>query len=289
MEGIIVKGVGGLYIVKVGQEFYKCTARGKFRFKKDTPMVGDRVRISSGKNSNTIEEIFQRTSELIRPFVANVTQAFVVFTLKNPQINFDLLNKFLVLCENSNLEITLCLNKIDLVDLNSECDMRIIEILKSIGYDLILINAKTGEGLDIIKHKISDNISVFCGPSGVGKSTILNGIIGKEHMETGEISEKLKRGKHTTRHAELIEYEGGFLVDTPGFSSISTESITEEELASCFPEFREYQGECKFSNCMHYKEPGCVIKKELEDGKIYRERYEFYIKLLEEIRNLRRY
>ncbi|WP_142414457.1 ribosome small subunit-dependent GTPase A [Hathewaya massiliensis] len=289
MEGIIVKGVGGLYIVKVGQEFYKCTARGKFRFKKYTPMVGDKVRISSEKDGNTIEEIFERTSELIRPFVANVTQAFVVFTLKNPEVNFELLNKFLVLCENSNLEITLCLNKIDLIDFNKEDQTRIIEILKSIGYDLIFINAKEGDGIDIIKDKIRDNISVFCGPSGVGKSTILNSIIGKEYMETGAISEKLKRGKHTTRHAELIEYEGGFLVDTPGFSSIATEFIDGEDLIQCFPEFRSYQGQCKFSNCMHNKEPGCIIKGKLEKGEIYKERYEFYIKLLEEIQNLRRY
>ncbi|MFX0549118.1 ribosome small subunit-dependent GTPase A [Hathewaya histolytica] len=289
MEGIIVKGVGGLYTVKVKDEFYQCKARGKFRFNKYTPMVGDKVCIKIENGGTTIEKIYDRASELIRPFVANVTQAFVVFTLKNPEVNFDLLNRFLILSEYNNLKITLCLNKIDLIDFSDENNKRFIEILKSIGYDLIFINAKEGKGIAEFKSKVEDNISVFCGPSGVGKSTILNAILGKEHMETGEISAKLKRGKHTTRHAELIEYEGGFLLDTPGFSSISTDFMNIEELKECFPEFKGYAGQCKFSNCMHHKEPGCIIKKSLEDGGIYTERYEFYIKILQELQNLRRY
>jgi len=288
MEGIIVKGVGGLYTVKVEDKYYSCKARGKFRFNKYTPMVGDRVEIKLEKNdSAVIEKIYDRTSELIRPFVSNITQAFVVFTLKNPDINLDLLNRFLVLCEYNSLKINLCLNKMDLVD--KEEYSEIFNMLESTGYDILYLNAKNGVGIEKIKEKLKNNISVFCGASGVGKSTILNGIIGKEHMETGEISEKLKRGKHTTRHAELIDFEGGFLVDTPGFSSISTDFIEKEELKECFPEFNEFMGECKFSNCMHFKEPGCVIKEKVDQGKIHKYRYEFYIRLLQELQNLRRY
>lgn len=284
MEGIIVKGVGGQYNVRTDSEIVICKVRGKFRHNGLSPMVGDKVKISVQNNEGVIEKIHDRTSELIRPVVANVTQAFVVFALKNPDINVDLLYKFLVLCEYNNLKIVVCFNKLDLA---SEEDLSMVNIIKKAGYDTITLKAKEGYGLDILKTKIKENISVFCGPSGVGKSTILNSLAGKKLMETGDISKKLKRGKHTTRHSELIEYADGFLVDTPGFSSLEMSFIEEEELQSCFPEFEDFIGECKFANCFHYKEPRCNIKKAVEEGKIDKGRYDFYINTLEELKNRR--
>jgi len=280
MDGVIVKGIGGLYYVNVNGELYKCKARGKFRYNNLTPMIGDNVEISIEKDSVSIEKIYERKTELIRPAVANVTQAFVVFAFKHPDLNKDLLNKFLLLCEYNGLKAVVCFNKMDLVD---EDKNSIKDELESAGYEVLYLEAKNNKGLDKLKEKIKDNISVFCGPSGVGKSTILNSFIGKEVMQTGEISDKLKRGKHTTRHSELIEVEEGFLVDTPGFSSLELDFISKEELQHCFKEFDEYRDDCKFNNCVHYKEPKCGVKNAVEQGKIHKSRYEFYIKTLEEI------
>ncbi|WP_138203303.1 ribosome small subunit-dependent GTPase A [Haloimpatiens lingqiaonensis] len=288
MKGIIVKGVGGLYYVKSGNELIKCKARGKFRFNELTPMVGDIVEVSINKGEGVIENINQRSNELVRPFVANVTQAFVVVTFKNPDLNLNLLNSFLLLCQSKGLKILVCFNKIDLVNLEEEKISNIIKTLKEAGYQVALLNAKEGEGIEFLKEKLKDEVTVFCGPSGVGKSTILNKIFGREVMQTGDISQKSKRGKHTTRHSELIEIDGGFVVDTPGFSSLDISFITKEELKYCFPEFEKYNCECKFSNCLHYKEPGCKVKEAVEQGEISKERYEFYIKTIEEITHQRR-
>lgn len=283
MEGTIIKGVGGLYCVKVDEKIINCKVRGKFRFKEKTPMVGDRVTISLEENKDdegVIEEIHERVSELIRPVVANVTQAFVFFTLKSPDLNLDLLFKFLVLCEYNHLRSIICFNKMDLV---KDEDKEVMDMLENIGYEVIKITAKEGKGIEELKNKIRDNISVFCGPSGVGKSTTLNAMVGRELMETGDISKKLQRGKHTTRHSELIEYEGGYLVDTPGFSSLDINFIDKLELKKCFPEFEKYEDLCKFNDCMHNKEPKCAVKEAVDKKEINEQRYEFYIKTLEEL------
>ncbi|MFD3156511.1 ribosome small subunit-dependent GTPase A [Haloimpatiens sp. FM7330] len=288
MKGIIVKGVGGLYHVKGEGNLIKCKARGKFRHNKFTPMVGDIVEVCIKNNQGVIEEIYPRKNQLIRPFVSNITQAFVVVTLKHPDINLNLLNSFLILCEANKLKTLICINKIDLVDKNDKETKHIINMIESSGYEIVLLNAKEGIGLEKLNRNLDDEVTVFCGPSGVGKSTILNNIIGKEIMKTGEISDKLKRGKHTTRHSELIEYGNGFIVDTPGFSSLDISFINRENLKYYFPEFLKYEGECKFSDCLHFKEPGCKIKDEVSRGTISKERYEFYIKTLEEISTNRR-
>jgi ribosome biogenesis GTPase len=281
MQGIIMKGIGGLYFVKVEDKIIECTARGKFRYSGLSPVIGDKVEIMlEAENKGVIEKIFTRETEMIRPVVANVTQAFVVFAFKKPDLNMDLLNKFLVLCKYYKLKIVLCLNKLDLV---KEVDDELIKELKSVGCDLVFLKAKEGEGLDELKTRIKDNISVFCGPSGVGKSTILNSLVGREAMKTGEVSQKSQKGKHTTRHSELIEYEEGFLLDTPGFSSLNIDFIEKEELQYCFPEFEKHRCECRFSNCMHNKEPNCSVKEAVEAKEIYMDRYKFYIKTLEEI------
>lgn len=285
MEGTIVKGIGGFYYVKIDDNIYECKARGKFRYDELTPMVGDRVDISVKNNKGVIEKIHSRISELIRPTVANVTQAFVVFTLTNPDLNLDLLNKFLILCEYNNLNTVICINKIDLVEL--EKHETIIKMLRETGYEIVYLKAKEGYGIDSLIDRLKKNITVFCGPSGVGKSTLLNKLLGSDVMKTGDISQKLGRGKHTTRHSELVDFEDGFIVDTPGFSSLELDFILKEELQYCFPEFQEYLNGCKFSGCLHYKEPSCSLKNAVEKNLINKERYAFYVKTLEDIINRR--
>lgn len=285
MKGIITKGVGGLYYVRSDKKVYTCKARGKFRYDGLTPAIGDYVEINpedSNESSGVIEKIYERKTELIRPVVANVSQAFVVFTFRHPDLNLELLYRFLVLCEYNNLKITVCFNKMDLAQ-SDETDKIAGDILSKCGYNVIYMEAKNNKGLDELKDRIANNISVFCGPSGVGKSTILNGLIGREFMETGSISEKLKRGKHTTRHSELVQCGEGLLVDTPGFSSLDMDFIKKEDLKHCFPEFESIEETCKFNNCNHNKEPGCKIKEAVENGSIHKSRYDFYIKTLEEI------
>lgn len=286
MKGTIIKGIGGFYYIKTESEIIECKARGKFRFNELTPMVGDKVDISVKEGKGVIEKVYERTSELIRPTVANVTQAFLVFAIKNPNLNFDLLNKFLVLCEHNNIKAVVCINKIDLCEKN-ECE-ELRGLLKNLGYEVLLINAKGEKGIEVLKDKLQGNVTVLCGPSGVGKSTILNKLSGKQLMETGEVSDKIGRGKHTTRHSELIDLGEGFLVDTPGFSTLELGFIEKEDLQYCFPEFKDYLSKCKFSTCLHHKEPGCAIKNAVENDIINAMRYKFYIKTLEEIQEERK-
>jgi ribosome biogenesis GTPase / thiamine phosphate phosphatase len=285
MEGTIVKGIGGFYYVKTSDNIYECKARGKFRYNELTPMVGDKVDIVVKNEKGVIEKIHERSSELIRPTVANVTQAFVIFTLTNPDINLDLMNRFLILCQYNYLKIVICINKIDLVELDRY--EPVIKMLKETGYEVVLLKAKEGYGIDLLRDKLKGNITVFCGPSGVGKSTLLNKLLGTNVMKTGDVSEKLGRGKHTTRHSELVDYEDGFIVDTPGFSSLELDFMSKDELQHCFPEFEEFLNGCKFTGCLHYKEPGCLVKEAVSKNKINNERYGFYIKTLEEVINRR--
>lgn len=281
MQGTIVKGIAGFYYIKTNEEIIECKARGKFRHNELTPMVGDIVEITVKNGKGVIDKIHERTNQLIRPAVSNVTQALVVFALKSPEINEDLLNKFLINCEFNKLKVVVCFNKLDLTPQDETND--IVDMIKATGYEVLFIKAKEGYGIDQIREKLKDNITVLCGPSGVGKSTILNKIAGRELMETGEISERLRRGKHTTRHSELIDVGEGFVVDTPGFSSMDIDFISKEELEECFPEFKDYIGNCKFTGCVHYKEPNCAIKNAVDNSEINVKRYEFYVKTLEEI------
>ncbi|MBL4934946.1 ribosome small subunit-dependent GTPase A [Clostridium sp. YIM B02515] len=280
MQGTIIKGIAGFYYVKIDNDIIECKARGRFRLDELTPMVGDRVEISVKNNKGVIEKIYERSSELIRPAVSNVTQAFIIFTFKNPDLNSDLLNKFLMICEYHNLKIVVCFNKIDLVDIDEY--MKIVNMLRKAEYEIMLINAKSGEGIEELKRHLSNNITVFCGPSGVGKSTILNQLIGNDLMKTGDISAKLGRGKHTTRHSELVDFNDGFIVDTPGFTSLDTLFIPRDEIQFYFPEFRELIGQCRFTGCIHYKEPNCAIKEAVDENEIDKERYDFYVKCIEE-------
>lgn len=286
MIGRIIKGIAGFYYVKIDDKIVECKARGKFRHNSIKPMVGDYVKIKEENSKGVIEEILERNSELIRPTVSNITQAYVVFAIKNPDLNFDLLNRFLVLCEYNNIDSLVCLNKVDLC--TQEEKQNIKDKINDIGYEVLFINAKTGEGVEELEGRLEGETTVLCGPSGAGKSTLINRFLGKNHMETGKVSDKIGRGKHTTRHSELIEINDGFLVDTPGFSTLDINFIDRDALKYCFPEFKEYNNECKFNGCNHYKEPGCAVKKAVEEGKINSYRYEFYIKTLEEIINGRK-
>ncbi|NGT56815.1 ribosome small subunit-dependent GTPase A [Clostridium perfringens] len=285
MEGIIIKGIGGFYYIKTDEGIIECKARGKFRYNSLKPMVGDRVTIKVENGKGVIEDIHERSSELIRPTVANVTQAFVVFAIKNPDINLDLLNRFLTLCEYNDIHAVVCLNKEDLCTEEEKENLK--ELINDIGYEVLFINAKGGKGFNALKERLEHNITVLCGPSGAGKSTLLNSFIDREHMETGSVSEKIGRGKHTTRHSELIDVDNGYLVDTPGFTTLDVTFIDRDSLKYCFPEFNDYNNLCKFNGCNHYKEPKCAVKEAVEEGKINKLRYEFYIKTLEEIINRR--
>lgn len=281
MEGKIIKGIGGFYYIKTSEGLIECKARGKFRHKDLKPMVGDNVTIQVDKGKGVIEDIHERSSELIRPTVANVTLAFVVFAIKNPDLNFDLLNRFLVLCESNHIEAVVCLNKVDLV--TEEEKEEIKNKINQIGYEVLYINAKKGIGVEDLRSRMDGNVTVLCGPSGAGKSTLINTLTKREHMETGEVSEKIGRGKHTTRHSELIEVNNGYIVDTPGFSTLEVNFIDKDELRYAFPEFEEYNHSCKFRGCLHHKEPQCAVKEAVENGDINKYRYEFYIRTLEEI------
>ncbi|MDK0625781.1 ribosome small subunit-dependent GTPase A [Clostridium perfringens] len=285
MEGIIIKGIGGFYYIKTDEGIIECKARGKFRYNSLKPMVGDRVTIKVENGKGVIEDIHERSSELIRPTVANVTQAFVVFAIKNPDINLDLLNRFLTLCEYNDIHAVVCLNKEDLCTEEEKENLKVL--INDIGYEVLFINAKEGKGFDDLKERLEHNITVLCGPSGAGKSTLLNSFIDREHMETGSVSEKIGRGKHTTRHSELIDIDNGYLVDTPGFTTLDVTFIDRDSLKYCFPEFNDYNNLCKFNGCNHYKEPKCAVKEAVEEGKINKLRYNFYIKTLEEIINRR--
>lgn len=287
MQGIIIKGIGGFYYVKSEDKIIECKARGKFRHNELSPMVGDEVEIKEKNGKGVIEDIYERKNMLIRPSVANVTQALVVFAIKNPDINEDLLNRFLMLCEFNKLDIIVCFNKTDLADCIHENE--VVNMVKSAGYKVVFLKAKEGEGIEELRDYLDGNVTVLCGPSGVGKSTIINTLAGKTLMETGNISEKLKRGKHTTRHSELLQIGKGFIVDTPGFSSLDTSFIDKEDVQDCFPEFNDYLGGCKFNSCLHYKEPSCAIKKEVENGNINSKRYDFYVKIIEEVSQKKSY
>ena len=291
INGKIIKGIGGFYYVDTEKGLYECRARGIFRKNKITPLVGDRVSISVVDEENkkgVVEEIEKRDTELVRPPIANVDKALIVFAIKNPAPNLSLLDRFIVLAEKENLEIVIVFTKVDL-----DADGELLEELKSIyevsGYKVISVSNKLKLNIDKIKEELKENTVVFAGPSGVGKSSLLNEVDKNFELKTGEVSDKIKRGKHTTRHAELLKLEcGGMVADTPGFSSLTLDDIDESELKEYFIEFDKYD-DCRFgSRCIHENEPSCAVKEAVENGEISKKRYESYIQLLNEIRSGKR-
>lgn len=291
INGKIIKGIGGFYYVDTEKGLYECRARGIFRKNKITPLVGDRVSISVVDEENkkgVVEEIEKRDTELVRPPIANVDKALIVFAIKNPAPNLSLLDRFIVLAEKENLEIVIVFTKVDL-----DADGELLAELKSIyevsGYKVIPVSNKLKLNIDKIKEELKENTVVFAGPSGVGKSSLLNEVDKNFELKTGEVSDKIKRGKHTTRHAELLKLEcGGMVADTPGFSSLTLDDTDESELKEYFIEFDKYD-DCRFgSRCIHENEPSCAVKEAVENGEISKKRYESYIQLLNEIRSEKR-
>lgn len=289
-HGIIIKGIGGFYYVKTLDGVIECRARGNFREENITPLIGDnvRIRISSEDNTGYIEEIHKRKTQLLRPAVANVTQAIIVMSIKDPKINDWLLDRFIVMAESVNLDIIICINKSDL-DLNKSLEVK--RKYEDIGYKVLTTSIEDDSSIEGLEKLLANNTSVFAGPSGVGKSSLLNLINPKYKLETASISNKSKRGKHTTRHTELLYLkEDSYVLDSPGFSSLDIKFIKDEkELQDYFLEIRHYGEKCKFLNCLHLNEPGCEVKKQVEMDNISEERYENYLSFLEEIRKNRRY
>jgi len=288
-HGIIFKGIGGFYYVRRDGVLYECKARGKFKNDKIIPMVGDYVTISVYDEENKlgmIEQIHERKNSLIRPVVANVDQAIVVFSIKDPMPNITLLDKMVVLAENSGLEVIICFNKSDL-DISFDFD-NYKKIYENAGYQVVRTCAITKDGVDDLLKLLANKINVFSGPSGVGKSSLLNAIEDFA-VEIGELSLKIKRGKHTTRHSELFELKnGGIIVDTPGFTSLSVSEIEPDRLSSYFPEFKQHAENCRFDNCLHLNEPGCEVKHAMETQLIAKVRYDAYVYIYKEILEQRR-
>ena len=290
IEGRIIKGIGGFYYIETEKGLYECRARGIFRKNKITPLVGDFVKISVVDEDNkkgVVEEIQERKTELVRPPIANVNKALIVFAVKNPTPHLSLLDRFIVLAERENLEIVIILTKIDLDDDNTF--EKIKNIYEPCGYKVIGVSNLENKNIDKVKEELKGNTVVFAGPSGVGKSSLLNQIDSNFQLKTGDVSDKIKRGKHTTRHAELFELEfGGMVADTPGFSSLTLDDIEDIDLKDYFIEFEDHD-DCKFgSRCIHQNEPNCAVKEAVENGEIPKERYESYIQLLNEIRQGKR-
>lgn len=281
--GIITKGIGGFYYVLSDGEVFECKARGVFRKEKITPMVGDNVEIEAKGDKGSIVKILPRKNELLRPPVANVDTLVVVVAATSPEPNLMLIDKMLVYAEKCGITAVICINK---TDLTQREDIR--NIYESAGYRVICTSAEMGENLDELKELINGRITAFSGLSGVGKSSILN-ILTDANMETGSLSTKIDRGKHTTRHVELISISDGFVFDTPGFSSLEIPEISLEELSTCFPEIEKYSHDCKFRGCSHTKDQGCAVKAAVENGEISPERYKSYCEMAEIIKSRKIY
>lgn len=283
-QGRIVKALAGYYYVQDGDALWQCRARGVFRKKGITPLVGDEVIYETSGSEGTVMEVLPRTSELIRPSISNIDQAILVFSLAEPAFNPQLLDKFLVHTEAAGVDAVICLTKADLLPDGEEL-ARIQARCEAIGYPVITTSSKGKSGIEDIRSQLSGHLSVFAGQSGVGKSSLLNALFSELNLETAPISHKLGRGRHTTRHVELIHLpEGGWVADTPGFSSLDFQSIEAEELGLCFKEMRALLGQCKFRGCQHVNEPGCAVRAAVEAHEISPERYEHYLEFLQEIK-----
>lgn len=292
MQGKIIKGIAGFYYIYAeDSNVYECKAKGIFRKDNFKPLVGDNVEITvlnEEEKEGSVTSILPRRNSLIRPAVANVDQAFLIFAMENPKPNFLLLDRFLIMMKQQEIPAVICFNKKDVGE--KEEMEKLYEIYTGCGYRVVLSSTYEGEGMDEIREILKGKTTVVAGPSGVGKSSITNCMQGEVQMETGEISKKLKRGKHTTRHSQVIPVEKNtFLVDTPGFSSLYLTDMKEEELRDYFPEFVMYEPQCRFQGCMHIHEPGCAVKKALSEGKISQQRYDNYLALYEELKEKRRY
>ena len=290
MTGKIVKGIAGFYYVDTVKGTFECKAKGSFRNCNLKPLVGDNVEIDVVDEAGLIgnvSKILQRKTEMIRPASANVDQALVIFALKSPDPNLNLLDRFLIYMESMDIPSIIVFNKDDISDDGFKDEVRSAYL--NAGYPAFFISARENKGIDEIKKLLNGKTSVVAGPSGVGKSTFINLIVGSPMMETGEISRKTERGKHTTRHAELMKAgEDTYIMDTPGFTSLDIFGAEKETLKFFYNEFKDYEGKCRFLDCRHIKEPDCAVKDAVDKGLISKIRYENYRGIYESIREINR-
>ena len=292
MQGKIIKGIAGFYYVHVaGSGVYECKAKGIFRKDGVKPLVGDDVEMEVTHEKDmegNIMRILPRKNELVRPAVANIDQALVVFAVTKPKPHFNLLDRFLVMMETKEIPAILCFNKADIAGDAEIAGLK--AVYENCGYPLIFTSAKKEENIDRLKELLQGKTTAAAGPSGVGKSSLINRLQSGVKMETGSISRKIERGKHTTRHSELIMLgDESYIMDTPGFSSLYAGNMEKEDLKYCFPEFAPYEGKCRFNGCGHIHEPGCAVKQAADEGKIHRIRYEDYVIMYRELQERKRY
>lgn len=285
-KGRVIKNYNGYYYVDVGREgLIECRRRGKLL--KAKILVGDELEITElGQDKGVIEALLPRRNQIRRPAVANIDQLLVIMAAKSPDPNQFLVDKMLMTCEYGGIHPTLCFNKCDLDRETAEAYKAFYE---RCGYDVYLVSAKTGEGLDTLRDLLPHRMTAFAGPSGVGKSSLLSQILGREDLSVGAVSEKIKRGRHTTRHSEIMRLDSDtYVVDTPGFSALDFEHLNPKEVLRLFPDMLPYSGGCKFSSCLHLSEPECTVKQAVADGHIQKERYETYCKILTSIAERKR-
>ncbi len=288
INGRIIKGIGGFYYVEAADTVYECKARGAFRKKKITPLVGDLVTITLNDNAeNTIDDIKERKNSMVRPPLANLDQLFIVSSLVDPAINTFVLDRLIAIAEFKNIEPVIVLTKCDL----DNSFKKYTDIYSTAGFKTIICDNTAGTGADEIRNMLSDKVSAFTGNTGVGKSTLLNVVDSSLSLETGTTSRKLGRGKHTTRHCELFKVAGGYIADTPGFSSVDferCERILKADLPYCFREFAPYLSECKFqTNCSHINDKGCAVVEAVKAGDISKSRHDSYVQLYNEVKDIK--
>lgn len=288
MRGLIIKGIGGFYYVKTAEGVFQAKGRGIFKKEGITLAVGDVVDIEVLDDGDAvINSIEARKNQFIRPPIANIDRFIVVFAATKPKPNFSIIDKFLIMAEQHHIEPVICVNKCDLAKPAA------IEEIKAIYggiYPIVFVSAATGDGIDALMPYIQGNRVAFAGPSGVGKSTITNRIIPEANMETGNVSKKTARGKHTTRHVEIFEAEGGgFVFDTPGFTSFEILEAEEDNLSDFYPDLLKFKGQCRFDNCRHIKEPECCVRDAVDRGEIHPLRYASYLANMEEIKKRKKY
>ncbi len=286
IPGRIIRGIGGFYYVYTAQEgIIECRARGKFRRDKMKPLPGDEVIITithEKDREGSLDEILPRKNALIRPACANIDQALIVFAAASPEPHLNLLDRFLVQMHHEHVKAVIAFNKIDLVSEVRRGEL--LHIYESSGYQVLSLSVKTGENVDMAAKILEGKTTVVAGPSGVGKSSLTNTLYPDAHMEVGEISRKIGRGKNTTRHTELVPVnKRTFLLDTPGFTSLNVTDISSQDLGAEFPEFLPYLSECAFLDCRHDREPDCGVKRALAEGDICQERYDSYKQILQEL------
>lgn len=292
MKGTIIRLQGGFYDVMTEEkQEIRCRARGNFRNRNISPVVGDDVDIQDqGDGTGYILAVDERSNHLVRPPIANIDQAFLLFSVKEPAFSFHLLDRFLVLIESKQVHPIIVLTKMDLLtEAEREKIHEAAALYRSIGYEVIETSTEDGAGIEKIRGSFKEKTSVFAGQTGVGKSSLLNAVAPELELATGKISKSLGRGKHTTRHVTLITLADGLVADTPGFSSLEfPEELEVEEMRWCFPEFVERHDDCKFRGCAHLNEPGCAVKAAVEAGEIASTRYENYVTFMAELNDRQR-